>query len=1054
MAGGQNHGADFQRLIDRRRKFIDGLDANRGEINLDIFEDFYPDKAHFVYELIQNAEDAGATEVAFALMPDRLVCEHDGRAFTLEDVTSITGLHDSTKVDAKDKIGKFGVGFKSVFVYTSAPSIRSGDFAFRIIQLILPELIDPDTSLGSRTRFEFPFDNPKKSPEDAHAEIVDGLTELDEKTLLFLSNLQSIKWRIGTGTAGEVLRLKHSDSHFEVVKQAEGETTSSSHFLKFDQVVPGLEKQRVAIAFPLDVLPGVRQFEQGKPLADQLKVIPAEPGNVAVFFPAVKESSGLRFHLHGPFVPELSRASVKETAANIPLFGQLAALAAQSLPRIKELGLLTPEFLSVLPNPQDQIPRRYQGIHTAIVEEMKSQPLTPTHDRGHAPAKRLIQARASLKSLLSEADIQFLVDYDGAPPLWAIGATQRNGRIDQFLSGLGIREWGLNKFIETLYQKARDEDGLFPTKPDEAFLSWLKQKSPAWTQELYALLNDAEEKVLSYRLKTLRIVLLANGSLSRADRAFFAADGAGNDLPIVDKAVYTSGTSKSQQEGAKKFLSEIGVREIGEAEEIELILNSRYTKDAELPDDAIYLEDLKRFVALTEKQPDKAKLFLQHYIFQCEDEMWRTPAGVYLDRPYMDTHLSAYYEALSEGLKPKALHKRYEDCGIEVERLGKFAKTVGAKVSLEIKEDTCQKNPERQHLFSVGGTRASSQINRDYYIPYLAELLKTPSLELSRLIWRTLMSLPSYPDRLQATYQLNRSYGSHRAAARLVHELRAASWVPQGDGAFVRPADASRELLPEGLPFDPGYPWLRAIQFGETALHQSAQALHRDAAAKSLGFADAAAAERARRFNDLPELEQQQILSQFENSKKAAVPDRHIANPERRSQNVREQAIQAPDKESGIRQRSVSVGREEVKEQTDTYLREHYRNRDGEVTCQICKGPLPFKLDDGREYFEIVEFLPELRKRHPQNYLALCPNHSAMFRLVNGSKDTMREAFQALKDNELSVVLAEKDMTVYFSKTHIIDLKAVLEAEESLPPEPDPKVAVQAEVLPEAPTAS
>lgn len=58
-----NHDADFQQLIKRRRKFIDGLDANRGEINLDIFEDFYPDRAHFVYELLQNAEDAGATEV-------------------------------------------------------------------------------------------------------------------------------------------------------------------------------------------------------------------------------------------------------------------------------------------------------------------------------------------------------------------------------------------------------------------------------------------------------------------------------------------------------------------------------------------------------------------------------------------------------------------------------------------------------------------------------------------------------------------------------------------------------------------------------------------------------------------------------------------------------------------------------------------------------------------------------------------------------------------------------------------------------------------------------
>jgi hypothetical protein len=60
-----------------------------------------------------------------------------------------------------------------------------------------------------------------------------------------------------------------------------------------------------------------------------------------------------------------------------------------------------------------------------------------------------------------------------------------------------------------------------------------------------------------------------------------------------------------------------------------------------------------------------------------------------------------------------------------------------------------------------------------------------------------------------------------------------------------------------------------------------------------------------------------------------------------------------------------------------------------------------------------------------------------MYRLVNGSRETMREVFQALTDNELEVVLAEQDLTVYFSKTHIVDLKAVLDAEDSLPAAPD-----------------
>jgi hypothetical protein len=1031
MTGRQHQSTGFQQLVERRRKFIEGRDANKGEINLDIFEDFYPDRAHFVFELLQNAEDAGATEISFILMPDRLVCEHNGRAFTLEDVISITGLHDSTKAKAPDKIGKFGVGFKSVFVYTRAPSIHSGDFAFRIVELVLPELVAPRALMNGRTRFEFPFDNPNKPPQEAHSEIASGLNELDEKSLLFLSNIRSVKWEIGTKVSGEVLRQEHAGYHFEVLKNVGGKTTASSHFLKFDQTVPGLEKLRIAVAFSLDLLPGVRRFDHALPLADQLKIVSAEPGSVAVFFPAVKEASGLRFHLHGPFVPELSRASIKETKANIPLFEELAALSAQALHRIKELRLLTPEFLAVLPNPQDQVPLRYQGIRTAIIEEMKSQALTPTHDKGHAPANRLIQARASLKELLSESDIELLVDYDDEPPLWVIGATQRNNRIDQFLSGLGIREWGLSKLIETLRKHWRDEPGMFPVKPDQKFLAWLQQKPTAWVQELYALLQEEAGNAPS-QFKTLHIVRLADGNLSRADQAFFASEGTAEDIPIVDKRVYTSGSSKSQKENARKFLTEIGVRELGEAEQIELILEHRYTQEAEVPDDSIYWNDLKRFVVFVEKEPDGETLFQGFYIFQGSDDIWNVPEGIYLDRPYLDTGLAAYYEALGPDSGLKSLHARYRKCGIETKKLSDFAKAVGVRTTLEIKEVSCNENPERAYLHSAGGNWSYNAINRDYHIPDLAQILKAPSIELSRLIWKTLSALPAYPNYLQAAFRWNASNNTHYAASRLVHDLRSASWVPQGDGKFVRPADASRDHLPKGFPFDHGYAWLKAIQFGEAAVRRSAQAIQKDAAAKSLGFVDAAAAERARRFNDLSLAEQEKILSEIENRKRSAIPDRPLVNPERRTQNVREQALNAPDKQSEVRERSVSIGREDVKEQADTYLREHYRNADGEVTCQICKGPLPFKLDDGREYFEVVEFLPELRKRHPQNYLALCPNHSAMYRLVNGSGETMREAFQALEDNELSVVLAEQDKTVYFSKTHIIDLKAVLAAEAEL----------------------
>ncbi|MFZ5675695.1 MAG: sacsin N-terminal ATP-binding-like domain-containing protein [Pseudomonadota bacterium] len=1024
-------------LIEKRRKLIDALDANKGEVNLDIFEDFYPDRAHFVYELLQNAEDAGATQVTFRLKQDRLVCEHDGRrAFTEADVTAITGIHNSTKEKALDRIGKFGVGFKSVFVYTQSPTVRSGEFSFRIVEMILPEPIAPDPTIGSRTRFELPFDNPKKPSEEAYEEIAAGLNDLDETTLLFLSNLQTIKWEIDNGGSGEVLRHVHSESHIEILKQTGGQSTASSHFLKFDQSVSGLSTHNVAVAFPLRFLAGVNEFDARKTLAEQMKIAPASQGRVAVFFTAAKETSGLLFHLHGPFVPELSRASIKETPANEPLFEQLATLCRQSLHKIKDLGLMTPDFLSILPNPQDQIPPRYQPIRRAIIDEMKSAPLTPTQDRGHAPANHLVQGKGSLKSLLSEKDLDFLIDHDAAPPLWAIGATQKNGRIDNFLDGLEIQEWSTDQFVNALERATTGWRSIkvapyYVTGPDIEFMKWLEEKPSEWLQQFYALLQDeTAQSGLLHRLKHLKIVRLGRGTFEVAAHCFFGNDQASDAMPTVDPLVYTSGKSKPQQEKAKKFLADLGVRDLGEAEEIELILKSRYTEEAEIPDDKTYLRDLKRFIALTEQQPAKATLFASFYIFLGDDDQWHTPGGIYLDQPYRPTDLSAYYGRLGEDAKCAGLHPSYKEYRIAPTRIRAFAEVTGARVDLKIEQQGCRYNPKWDHLRKVGGDRYTSPIDRDFYIPRLVELLKSPSLELSRLIWRTLVALPSHPDYLQATFQRSQRWGARYAESLLVHELSNAAWVPQGDGVFVRPTEAVTELLPVGFPYDAGYRGLKAVLFGVEAERKSAEARQKNTVATLAGFKDASALERAKRFADLPEEEQERFFAEREAAAKSAIPDRDLANPERRARVVAEQAENAPDKESEIRSRSVSVGREDVKTEAEQYLRQHYRNEDGEMTCQICKGPLPFKLDDGSDFFEAVEFLPGLKKRHFQNYLALCPNHSAMYRHANGCKEIIRDMLEDLTGNELEVVLAQRDITIYLSATHLIDIKALLSAEE------------------------
>jgi hypothetical protein len=1003
-----------------------------------IVEDLYPDRAHFIYELLQNAEDAGAGEARFVLTGRSVSFEHDGRPFSKEDIWGITDIGEGTKTGDEDQIGRFGVGFKAVFAYSENPHIWSPTFAFKIYDLVLTEAIMPEPTLGHRTRFEFPFTNSKKSPATAYSEVKAGLEELAETTLLFLSNLKSIQWRIGQQGDNEVLRIEHSENHVEVLKRYKGNTTASRHFLRFSDSLEGSERLKVAVAFALDHLPNVTAFDVKLPLAKQFSIVGANPGRVSVFFPAEKESSGLRFHLQAPFVPELSRASIKETASNDPLFKQLARLSATSLHCIRELNLLSVGFLGVLPNPQDDIPPRYQSILSAIVEEMKNNPLTPTHSKSHAPAKYLLQGKASLKELLSANDLDLLVDYNDVPYQWAMSAAQKNSKADQFLTGLGIAEWDTSHFFEMLCNKTGSNtynSGPPYNVTSPQVMAWLTAKPLAWHQQMYALLRAEISATPEYKrkhaveqLKKLRLVRLSDDNYSLGTECYFAGEGIKHDelLPRVAAGAYSSGKSKTQQAEAKKLLEEIGVREVGEKEQVEAILKQRYTAESFQPK----MKDLTRFIALVESDPQQAKLFADYFIFKRADGKWGQPGQTYVDGPLLDTGLSAYYSALGEGARRAALHDSYQQSRISAKKLLKFAELVGVQVRLKIELVSCRRNPAASDfVHSAEGGWSKHGINQDYTIPSLEEILQAKNKGLSRLIWKTACDTEKDTRWLKARYRNNSSYPTRESRSQLVCILRESAWIPQTNGRFVRPSEASQDLLPKGFPFDKGYEWLAAIGFGEQNQQRIEENKKQETSAKALGFSTAQILERAKQFAALPEEAQEKLLAEFQQRSLQELPQSNPSNPERRAARVAQQASQAPQRITEERKRSVSVGREDVKLKAAEYLNEQYTTPNGEIICQVCKTTLPFKLDDGTYYYESVEFLGELKRRHYQNYLALCPNHSAMFQYAHGSRDRMMEMFIDLKTNELDVVLAQVDATIYFTKTHIADLKTVITAE-------------------------
>ncbi|UFW77933.1 sacsin N-terminal ATP-binding-like domain-containing protein [Rhizobium sp. SU303] len=1041
--------AFLQSLMEQRRKFLDGLDANENDINLDIFEDFYPDQAHFVFELLQNAEDTGATEAAFKLSKEGCWFEHNGaRTFTESDVRAITGIHNSTKTKSSDQIGKFGVGFKSVFVYTQTPTIYAADFSFKIVKYVMPEPVADDVGIDAQTRFWLPFNNPKKTPDIAYAEIAAGFNELAETTILFLPNIESIKWQVGDTVSGEVLRIAHTPVHVEVLKQINGQTTTSAHFLKFDQAVKGLEKQRVAVAFALDFLPNVKTLSADKALSQQLRIVPVS-GQVCVFFPASKESSGLRFHLHAPFVPELSRASIKDTPANNPLYDQLAALSASALHDVRDLGLLTTDFLGVLPNAQDPLGKGYgyEIIRDAITEAMKTEPLFPTHGKGHAPANRLVQAKASLKELLNEDDIKYLIEYENKQPLWAASRALQGTNVERFMTGLEIRDWDIEAFVDCLGDKATDGNwgGV-----DKEFMAWLGRKSVDWHQQFYSLLDrESEARDEIYRLKRCRIIRLTDSNYAIGSACHFSEERhpQTDGVRCVDSAVYTAGKSKAQQESARRFLESTGVTPVGERQLVEAELKFKYEGEKRALNEREYLADLRRFMKVLDEDASTSSTLAPFRLFMGKDNTWRKASEIYLDEPYLDTGLSEYF-GLGGAYQLSPLADFYQLMKIDTAKIARFAEVLGARTKLPVFNAKCEKNPQWQYLSSVSGSRYTTPIDRDFSFGSFASMVERKSEKLSKLIWSTMCSLPNtnhgydstyHENLLRAVYRKNETGGAHFAHSQLVHQLRRAAWVPQRGSGFVKPADARSELLPGGFTFDAGWPWIKAIQFGvnitlesEKAQAEFSAAIERhkkeQQAAESLGFKDA---DTARRFSAMPPDEQERALAEFERRKRVALPDHTPGNPTRRRERIFAHSANAPLRRTEERTRSVSIGLDGVKDEAKQYLRQQYTNVDAEQICQICKDVLPFTLGDGSFYFEAVELLPELKLHYDQNYLCLCPNHAAMFKHANPSRTTLKGRLAAQAENELEIVLAQTDATLYFSKTHLADLRTIIEADQN-----------------------
>lgn len=328
----------------------------------------YTDKSHFLYELLQNAEDAKATCAKFVQYEDRLEFFHDGQPFTQSNFDSLCDVGNSDKIKDLNQIGEFGVGFKSVFSICKSvklynqPSHHKGksrgflkEFAVEIEDFTQPKLISfENIEAPFTTRFVFPFAvglsfSGFESFEDLKSKLSAKLQGLAPTTLLFMKTLRSIEYQIisASRTDNGKYTLKEKKLSERCTKvTASGQTSTSAdkkranetNYLVFSKPIDG-EFQENASSRTVDIAFLITKDN---------KCISKEQ-YVSVYFPTETESK-LNFIVQGPFRTTPNRTSIPaDNPENIKLAAKTAELLKESIIELQKSKMLDMSFLSVLP---------------------------------------------------------------------------------------------------------------------------------------------------------------------------------------------------------------------------------------------------------------------------------------------------------------------------------------------------------------------------------------------------------------------------------------------------------------------------------------------------------------------------------------------------------------------------------------------------------------------------------------------------------------------------------------------------------------------------------
>ena len=549
----QEHIKEHDALVDRVGAYLTNM---------------YSDQTHFIYELLQNAEDAEATEVKFRLYRDRLELEHDGCQFDEADVRGICKLIFGTKNEDLTKIGKFGVGFMSVYAHTRSPQIHSGDAHFTIDNYEQPREI-PLQSSALGTLFIFPFNLEGKDPGESFDEISKRLQDLGASTLLFLKHIKSIGYEIDKEATGTYLRqtdpIQGTDfvSDITVIGQRNLQDVEEERWLVFERDVTHLAQM------PEGSLTVEIAFRYSDDSQDVPKFECLSQSNLVVYFPTEKETH-LGFLMQGPYKTTPARDNIPQSDNfNIALSEQSGDLVVEALRWLRDRNWLTVDVLNGMPLAYNKYHESYysgryeyehnqykgtlfEPIYNKVLAAIRNEALIPAYDEGYVSGKEAkLAGSEALRNLLDSARLQQFFNTD-EPLRWISGEVTQDRTPN-------LRSYFINRLrIEEIDPKK------FARRMDKDFLS---RQSDNWMREFYEFASG--QGGIWYILKSEPIIRLQNDSHVVPSANVYLPTERDSQFPTVKTEVCNSKKSLA-------FLRNLGLKEPDIVDEVRKLILPKY----------------------------------------------------------------------------------------------------------------------------------------------------------------------------------------------------------------------------------------------------------------------------------------------------------------------------------------------------------------------------------------------------------------------------------------------------------------------------------------------